>query len=347
MTNNGKHISVVIPAYNAEQWMVQCLDSILKQTHPPLEVIVVDDDSSDDTINIVQAWMKEHTCIRLIQLPAKPAGQRRASLAINTGIAEAKGNFIALMDADDVALPNRFEMQLHWLERHPDVAAVGSWVQVISAQGKKGQVLQKPEEHETLRALLPLFSPFYQNTVMWRAEEIRQHGLSYNQQMEYAEDYEFFSRLARVVKVGNVQEVLVYYRKHAQQSVRNPFFVSCVQQTSVREFSLSYSNKATQSGYFWQLANHREVEPDGDFDKLLSQIRLFFHQLQQHNPQSDFDVRVLRQELTFKRIISWPRYKPKLLIRLLQHVEFSFLMKNKQEVFRFSLKCLLFYVHSG
>jgi glycosyltransferase involved in cell wall biosynthesis len=340
-------ISVVIPAYNAEAWIVECIRSVAAQSLPPFEIIVADDCSSDATVQKVQELMQMDSRIRLIQLPQKPAPKRRTAAALNAAIAYATGSYIALMDADDVSCPDRFERQMAWLEQHPSYDAVGGWVQVIDKNGKKGKVLRKPAHHLHLQALLPLSSPFYQNTVMLRAPVLKQHPLRYEEELEYAEDYEFFSRLARIVKVGNVQEVLVYYRQHAQQSVRNPLFVSCVQKTSIREFSLSYPNEATKSGYFWQLANHREVEPDGDIDKLLSQIRLFFDQLKQHNPQSDFDIHVLRQELTYKRIISWPHCNPKLLIRLLQHVELSFLMKKKHEVFRFTLKCLLFYDQSG
>lgn len=347
MTSFASEISVIIPAYNAEAWIVPCLNSILKQTLSPLEILVVDDDSSDETAKLVREFMINDNRIQLIQLPEKPAGKRRTAEALNTGINEAKGNLIALMDADDIALPHRLQKQLDWLERNPDVAAVGAWVQVITEQNTKGQVLCKPEEYDTLHALLPLSSPFYQNTVMFRAEHIRQHGLLYQQQTEYAEDYEFFSRMARVLKVGNVQEVLVYYRQHAHQSVRNTAFASSVQKTSEREFSLTFLNMSEQAQKFWQLANHRDVRPVEEIDKILTEIELFFKQLKEHNPKKHFDVDVLRREVIFKRITSWPQCSPKLLYRLLHHVKWSFLLQKKEETCRFVIKCLLFYDQSG
>lgn len=124
-------ISVIVPAYNAANYIEETLDSILNQTFQEFEVIVVDDGSSDATVDIVNRYIAQDNRIRLVQQQNGGSSNAR-----NTGIALAKYNWIAPVDSDDVLLPNRFEKQLAAAARHPEVIGWGTYATRITLEGR-------------------------------------------------------------------------------------------------------------------------------------------------------------------------------------------------------------------
>jgi glycosyltransferase involved in cell wall biosynthesis len=112
MTESSRLVSVIIPVYNCERFLAEAIESVLAQTYRPLEIIVVDDGSTDQSANIARSYKE----IQYIYQP-----NQGAAVARNTGLAAAQGELIAFLDADDVWLPNKLKVQVEYLTEHPDV----------------------------------------------------------------------------------------------------------------------------------------------------------------------------------------------------------------------------------
>src|SRR5436305_4940478 len=123
-----KTVSVIIPAYNYARYIAEAIDGALAQTHAPLEVIVVDDESTDDTPRVLAGYGDR---IRTIRQPNGGAAAAR-----NTGMAAARGEYVAFLDADDVWLPRKLELQLQRFEADPDLGLVHCAMEVIDREGR-------------------------------------------------------------------------------------------------------------------------------------------------------------------------------------------------------------------
>ena len=201
-------ISVILPAYNAELYIREAIDSILNQTEPDFEFLIFNDGSTDATDKIIKSYnddrivyKNEETNIGHLDL-------------LNEGLSIAKGKYIARMDADDVALPNRFEEQFNYLEAHPDVGICGSWYEQI---GDETGIYKKPVTFEEIQYHLFYGCPLTHPTVMMRNEFLKKYNLKYDKKYYYAEDHEFFFRSSFHFKLVNLPIVLLKYRIHATQ----------------------------------------------------------------------------------------------------------------------------------
>lgn len=199
-------ISVVMPVYNAERYVANAIRSILEQTYSYFELIIVDDGSTDDTTEIISTFATNDTRIRLICL-AHGGGPRAA----NAGIAVARGKLIARMDADDIALPERFAVQLAWMQK-TDVDICGS---CIKRFGAEDGLIWFPETHEAIRHELLFRVGILHPTMIIRADILKKHPYD---EKTYHDDYELLTRLAPIFRMGNVQQVLLKHRCHTQQS---------------------------------------------------------------------------------------------------------------------------------
>ena len=122
-------ISVIMPAYNVERYIGDAIESILHQSFQDFELIIIDDDSQDATVDIIRSFAQSDRRI----IPIVHAQNRGAATALNTGLAIARGSLIARMDSDDIAMPTRLEVQMRFLKSHPDVAqGVGFGVRSLS-----------------------------------------------------------------------------------------------------------------------------------------------------------------------------------------------------------------------
>jgi glycosyltransferase involved in cell wall biosynthesis len=134
---------------------------------------------------------------------------------LNHGIDVAQGQFIARMDADDIALNQRFKRQVAYLESHPDVAVCGTWCDLFGAENWQ---FRTPTDDAELRFSLVFGCVFVHPSVMWRRELFEQHRLRYDAALTATEDYDLWVRAARLVRFGAVPEVLLRYRKHERSA---------------------------------------------------------------------------------------------------------------------------------
>lgn len=202
-------ISVIMPAYNCEDYITESIESILKQTYTNFEFFIIDDASTDSTAETIETF----TDPRIIFIRKEKNSGYTESL--NMAIARARGKYIGRMDADDISVPDRFEKQLAFMEKHPEVLVVGSNYQVIGSE-QKYIAAQSAEE---VRVISMMEVAVAHPTAFIRSEVFTRFGLRYDREFEPAEDYHLWTRILDYGEIQNVPEVLLYYRQHnAQQS---------------------------------------------------------------------------------------------------------------------------------
>jgi glycosyltransferase involved in cell wall biosynthesis len=205
-------VSVLLAAHDAERFLAHAVASILGQTFAELELIVVDDGSTDATPEILAAF--DDPRLRRIR------NEERLGLAasLNRALDEARGRHVARLDADDVALPRRLERQLARIGATPRVAVLGSAALEVDGHGRLGALHRMPSGATVVRWAALFSSPFLHPTVLVDRAALERHELRYDPEFLESEDYDLWSRLLAVEDGDNLAEPLVLYRAHAAQA---------------------------------------------------------------------------------------------------------------------------------
>ena len=203
-------VSVVLPVYNGEPYLVEALESILGQTFGDFELIAVcDPSSSDNSRNLLDDAARRDSRVHVLEGPI-----RNLVAALNLGLARARGEFIARMDADDVSLSNRFARQVEYLRAHRDIAVVGSTITLIGASGAVIREIDYPLTPAKIdRFLIEVGCALAHPTAMARRDAILSVG-GYRGQFEHAEDYDLWLRMAERYSLANLPDRLLRYRHH-------------------------------------------------------------------------------------------------------------------------------------
>ena len=208
-------MSVVLAARDAEETVAEAMRSILAQTVPDIEIVVVDDGSVDRTGEAVRSLGDGRVRILRNETPLGLAG------ALDIGLDAAEGRYVARMDADDVALPGWLERILARIRSGPEVGVVGTGMIDLRPDGSLGTVHRMPQGTRAVRFAALFSAPFFHSTVIIDRRVLEQHGLRYDTSFGESEDYDLWARLLAVSDGDNVPEALVLYRKHdAQASAR-------------------------------------------------------------------------------------------------------------------------------
>ena len=207
-------ISVVMPAFNAEDFIGAAITSILQQDYPDFELIVVDDGSTDETALIGEHFQKRDPRVSLLR--QKNAGQAAAN---NAAIGVAQGEFIARMDADDVSLSNRLTTQVRYLSENPDTVAVGSNMWLCDSAGRRLQKSHVPLTNAGIRRALFRYgsNPLNNPTVLFRRQAWLDVG-GERTGLTLAHDLDLWLRMAGRGDIANLPDPLLEYRLHASQA---------------------------------------------------------------------------------------------------------------------------------
>ncbi len=211
-TAHSPLISVVLAAHDAEQFVRPAVESVLRQTLSDLELIVIDDGSRDGTPELLASFRDQ----RLIRL--RHDESQGLAVALNLGLDHARGRYVARLDADDVAMPDRLERQLAGIRTSPRAAILGSSVCELRGDGRLGTVHAMPASPLAVRWHLLFSSPFFHPTVVLDRELLERERLRYDPRFLESEDYDLWSRVLELGTGTNVPEPLVLYRVHPGQA---------------------------------------------------------------------------------------------------------------------------------
>jgi glycosyltransferase involved in cell wall biosynthesis len=218
-------ISVILPVYNAEKFIVNTVQSLLHQTFTDFELIIINDGSTDGSVEKIKAIHDSR-----IVLIDNHVNQGTATVS-NQALERAVGTYIALMDADDISLPERFEKQNRFLDEHPQIGILGT----ASKFSDTGNVLRFPEEDRQIRTDMFFYYPFRNPTLMLRHEVILKHNLRFDPEFRHTLDYEFIQRMIGFTEAANLNESLLIYTVHSQQisTLRHDIFVAHADRVSL------------------------------------------------------------------------------------------------------------------
>ncbi|WP_029904120.1 glycosyltransferase family 2 protein [Prevotella sp. 10(H)] len=211
---NNPLVSVLIPCYNVEKYVEESVNSILKQTYTNLQVILINDCSTDRTGEILQRLAGEDSRITIFENEKN----LKLIVTLNKGLAYCKGEYIARMDADDISLPTRIEKEVTFLERNRDHDIVSTLFYAFRTENPgKRDFHHSPLKDEELRAYLLFKSGICHPAVMIRKRVFTELGLGFETEYLHVEDYALWSKAMYKTKLANVGEPLLLYRVHKSQ----------------------------------------------------------------------------------------------------------------------------------
>ncbi len=202
-------VSVLLPVWNGEAFLRQAMESILRQTFSSFELIVIDDGSTDRTAAMAEELASGDHRVRVLRRP-----HEGLSATLNAGIADARGEYVARMDADDISVPDRLQKQVAYLDAHPACVAAGAWIEVVDEAARHIGLKTFVTTHDEISAaLLRCVSPMAHPTVVARRDVLRDAG-GYDTRRYPSEDLDLWFRLAENGELANLGEVLLQHRRH-------------------------------------------------------------------------------------------------------------------------------------
>jgi glycosyltransferase involved in cell wall biosynthesis len=234
---NKPLVTVVIPVFNGASYLKEAVSSVAKSTFKSFEIILIDDGSKDASKTLCRHLSKKYKNIRFYSLKKN----RGLGRVLNFAIKKAKGKYICRLNQDDIMLPNRIKTQVNFLEKNPDVVAVGSWIKLFEENGKT-QIVKFLETDEQIKKIWLIVSPFADPSVMYRKEIALKVG-GYKQEFWPGDDTHLWYRMGKIGKLANIQKPLVKVRYHKGAA------------------SIKYFRKLTESTYRMHRWANQYIQP--------------------------------------------------------------------------------------
>lgn len=204
-----KAVSVIMPVYNAEKYVEEAVRSILNQSFADFELLIIDDKGQDSSMDVVKSIKDPR--IRIIANDMN----RGISYATNVGMKNATGKYIALMDDDDIAMPDRLELEYDYLERHPEVDVVGGGDITVDEGGNiisfRREVICNPKR---IKAEFLFRDKIHNATAMFRRDFVEKNGLFYKDGFWGMQDFKFWTECAACGTIANIDKIVSHWRKH-------------------------------------------------------------------------------------------------------------------------------------
>ena len=288
-------ISVLMPVYNCSKYIYNSTISILNQTFSDFELIIIDDCSTDNTVDILKKFNDERIVLIVKQ---KNTG---ITNSLNYALDIAKGKYLARMDGDDISNIDRLEKQYEFMESHPDVVLCGGGYEVIKSNyehGQKGDIFVQKASAATLDVLtrawirifwgkgdirIKTFKPyllhgellfdlathcsFAHPTVMIKSEVLKMNKVKYNPKFEFAEDYEMWTKLSEYGKLANIPDILIKYRRHEHQTTNTRSFE---QKKISKEIALNHIKKLSKQNIYSEYYINHKLDAVSDYKKYKS-----------------------------------------------------------------------------
>jgi glycosyltransferase involved in cell wall biosynthesis len=224
-------ISVIMPVHNGAKWLAEAAASVRAQDFGDFEFLIVDDGSDDGTAAMLSRFAADDPRIRLVQ--QAPQG---IVAALNTAITAARSPYLARLDADDSARPDRLGKQFAFMQAHPEIGLLGTFAECIDAAGNTVGRLAPATDHAGLAQVLARTNPFVHSSVMMRTALVRRIG-GYRTAFRAAEDYDLWLRMAEAGGIANLADYLTQYRRHdsnlsQRDAIRQSFSVRLAQRSA-------------------------------------------------------------------------------------------------------------------
>lgn len=339
--NKTPTLTVFTPVYNCQEYIQETIDSVLNQTFTDFEYLIVDDCSTDNTVELIEQYSDPR--IRLI----KNETNKGISYNRNIGIEESKGIYLAMLDGDDIALPTRLEKQVLFLERNNDFGIVGTGVINMDSKGialEDDIQFNIPDEQIPSRMLFNNY--VYTSSVMLRKAFIGE--LRFSLDYIVAEDYELWIQLIRKCNIGHVREKLIKYRIHDSSISNQKKQLMTDTEVSIINKQLKELNCSLNENEFKTFYALSKEEFEAYFDKFHEIDNLISKLNTANNKTLIFDKKHFRKLLyRYWRIffVDIKKYKPGYFFSSLENGMFS-LLSTKEKLF-FIIKCFSFYTLRG
>ena len=203
-------ISILMAVHNGEQFLAETLASVAAQTFADFEFLIVDDASSDGSAAILASAAKDDERIRVITNETNLG----LTKSLNRGLGEAKGEFIARIDADDVCLPQRLEVQLEYMREFPYFVGITSGYEMIDGEGRTLSRVDEALDSAQIEWLLGWNPPAPHPTYFFKRCPVGDEPIFYDEQYRTAQDFALWSRLAQLGPTARLPDVLIKYRRH-------------------------------------------------------------------------------------------------------------------------------------
>lgn len=203
-------ITVLMPCYNAQRWLREAIESVLSQTYENFEYILVDDGSTDETLEVINEYASKDRRLNVI-------AKRNTGLvdSLNVGIKQAKGEWIARLDADDISMPDRLAKQFDFTNRNPQVVLVGGGCIEIDEGGNFLKQHSYPVKHERLLNRLERLKAFFpHSSAFFKKDHVLKIG-GYNTRFIRSQDWDLWLRIAETAPIGCLPDPVIKLRKHA------------------------------------------------------------------------------------------------------------------------------------
>ncbi|PEA19358.1 glycosyl transferase family A [Bacillus cereus] len=223
-------VTVLMPVYNGENYLREAIESILNQTYEDFELLIINDGSTDKSLEIINSFHDSR--IRLISNEVN----LKLIRTLNKGLDLATGEYIARMDSDDIAHPQRLELQVKKMDEDKEIVICGTSLRFI---GKRFSTPFLVEGEENIKNYLVVKNCLMHPSVMIRSAVFKKENIYYDEEFIHAEDYELFQRVSGNYKVINLKQPLLFYRL-------SPTGISRVHEVEQKSMEISISMKALQ-----------------------------------------------------------------------------------------------------
>lgn len=214
MTINSESppVTVLMSCYNGEKWLSESIESILSQSFKDFEFLIIDDGSRDRSLSILKEYEKKDPRIHIVS-------KKNSGLpdSLNIGLKKAKGKWIARLDADDIAEPERLLKQYDLTKSDPQLILIGSAFREIDQDGITGKIQYYPADHKNLKMNLQTSRRFFAHSSAFYLKEMALKAGGYRPRIKKSEDYDLWLRLSEMGKFASIQEALIRFRSHPDQ----------------------------------------------------------------------------------------------------------------------------------
>ena len=210
-------VSVIIPVYNTGKYLAQCLESVLRQTFADIEVIAVDDGSTDDSLQILGEYRNKDARVKVFRNP----GNRGVSYTLNQALNYASATVVARMDSDDIMVEDRIEKQYAFLEANPDCIVVGGQVGYINERDEVTGGACFPLTDQKIKNSFFYFQAIADPTVMFHRDRIPEAAFVFDENLVVAEGLDLYFRLFQYGRFANLPDRLVWFRQREGSLTKN------------------------------------------------------------------------------------------------------------------------------